>query len=118
MGHIDFDSPDETRTFPNGRLDVVHAGDSTIARMSMQPGWQWSKDVKPLVGGELCQHRHVGYAISGRLKITMEDGREFITGPGQTYVIEPGHDGETVGDEPFVAIEFATRSAATYAKES
>jgi hypothetical protein len=116
MGLINFDQPDETRNFPNGRWDVVHDGTSTIARGTMEPGWKWSNDVKPMVGGTSCQHRHVGYVVSGRLKITMEDGSEYIVEPGHTYVIEPGHDGETVGDEPFVGIEFAQRSAESYAK--
>ena len=50
MGHVDFDHPDETRTFPNGRWDIVHAGTSTIARGTLEPGWKWSTDVKPIRG--------------------------------------------------------------------
>jgi hypothetical protein len=111
-----YDSP--FSTFPNGRWDVVHAGTSTIARGTMEPGWKWSNDVKPMVGGEACQHRHVGYAVSGRLKITIEDGSEYTLEPGQTYTIEPGHDAEVVGNEAFVGMEFAPRSAESYAKPS
>jgi hypothetical protein len=36
-------------------------------------------------------------------------------GPGDAYLIEPGHDAWVVGDEPFVGYEFETRSAETYA---
>ncbi|MGE3797685.1 MAG: cupin domain-containing protein [Thermomicrobiales bacterium] len=117
MGHIDFDHPDETRTFPNGRWDIVHAGSSTIARATMEPGWKWSNDVQPLVGSESCQHRHVGYGVSGRLKLIMDDGSAFTVDAGQTYIIEPGHDAEVVGNEPFIGVEFSQRSAEGYAKK-
>lgn len=115
---VDFDHPDETRTFPNGRWDIVHSGSSTIARGTLEPGWKWSNDVKPIAGGETCQHRHVGFAVSGRLKIMMEDGSTYELSQGQTYTIEPGHDAEVAGDEPFVGIEFSPRSAESYAKKS
>jgi mannose-6-phosphate isomerase-like protein (cupin superfamily) len=118
MGKINFDQPDETRTFPNGRWEIVHAGTSTIARGTLEPGWKWSTDVKPIAGTDSCQHRHVGFAVSGRLKVAMTDGSGFDVGPGQTYTIEPGHDAEVVGGEPFVGIEFAEKSAEEYAKKS
>ena len=39
---------DETRKFQaNGHLDVVTLGDFTMGRGTFQPGWQWSRDVKP-----------------------------------------------------------------------
>ena len=117
MGHIDFDQPDETRAFPNGRTDIVHEGASTIARLTLEPGWRWSNDVKPIAGGDSCQHRHVGYAASGSIRIIMEGGAEFVIEPGQTYVIEPGHDAELIGDETFVGIECATKAAEEYAKK-
>ncbi len=116
VGSIDFDQPDETRAFPHGRWDVVHIGESTVARGTLEPGWHWAEDVKPIVGTESCQQRHVGYLISGQLRVTMEDGTEATLGAGQPYIIEPGHDAWTDGDVPVVAIEFASRSAASYAK--
>ena len=112
---IDFDHPDETRTFTNGQWDIVHIGNSTVARATFQPGWHWGDDVKPLVGTDSCQQRHVGYLVSGSLRVRMEDGTEVTCCPGQAYVIEPGHDAWAEGDEPTVVMEFATRSAETYA---
>ena len=35
---------------------------------------------------------------------------EAEVGPGQAYVIEPGHDAWVIGDERFVALEFESRS--------
>lgn len=112
---IDFDRPDETRTFPNGRWEIVHIGESTVARGTLEPGWHWATDVKPIVGTETCQQRHVGYLVSGRLRVVTSDGTETTVGAGQAYVIEPGHDAWAEGDSPAVGIEYASRSAASYA---
>jgi hypothetical protein len=48
--------------------------------------------VQPLVGIGSCQQRHVGYLISGRLRVVMENGTETVCEPKQVYVIEPGYD--------------------------
>ena len=111
-----FDAPDETRTPEKTRVEVVRMGSTTAARYTFEPGWRWSECVKPVVGTESCQVRHVGVVQSGRLHVTHEDGSEGEAGPGDAYVIEPGHDAWVVGDERFVAFEFESRSAEEYAK--
>jgi hypothetical protein len=111
-----FDSPDETRTPVKTRVDVVHLGATTAARMTFEPGWKWSDCVKPVAGTASCQLRHVGVVDSGRLHVTHEDGSEIEVGPGEAYVIEPGHDAWVVGDETFVGYEFEAASAEEYAK--
>jgi class 3 adenylate cyclase len=100
------DEPDEVVTFPNVRTDIVHLGDLTVGRLVNQPGWRWSKHVRPTVGGEWCEIRHVGFVISGRLGIDLRDGSSVTFGPGDVFDIPPGHDGYTVGDEPVVQIEW------------
>jgi hypothetical protein len=50
--------------------------------------------------------------------VSHEDGSEGDVGPGDTYVIEPGHDAWVVGDETFVAYEFESKSAEEYARGS
>ena len=112
----DFDSPDETRTPDKTRVDVVHIGAATAARLSFEPGWRWSECVKPVAGTASCQLRHVGVVSAGRLGIMHEDGTEVELGPGEAYVIEPGHDAWVVGDERFVAFEFEPRAAEEFAK--
>jgi hypothetical protein len=87
---LDFDSPDETRAPDKTRVDVVRLGDTTAARFAFEPGWKWSECVKPVVGTDSCQVRHVGVVQSGRLAVRHEDGSEAEVGPGQAYVIEPG----------------------------
>ena len=112
---VNFDQPDETRTFSNGQWDIVHIGNATVARATFQPGWHWADDVKPIVGTDSCQQRHVGFLMSGILRVRTEDGTELSLKPGHAYVIEPGHDAWADGEEPTVSVEFATRSAETYA---
>jgi hypothetical protein len=113
---LDFDSPDESRTPDKTRVDVIHVGDTTAARMTFEPGWKWSECVKPVVGTDSCQVRHVGVAQSGRLHVAHEDGTEAEVGPGDAYVIEPGHDAWVLGDESFVGFEFEPHSAEEYAR--
>lgn len=112
----DFDSPDESRTPDKTRADVVHLGTTTAARLTLEPGWTWAECVKPVAGTETCQHRHLGVAQSGRLRVMHEDGTELEIGPGEAYVIEPGHNAEVVGGEAFVGIEFEPKAAEEYAR--
>ena len=57
---------------------------------------------------------HVGYVISGALRVEHEDGSAADLGAGQVYSIAPGHDAWVVGDEPYVGVEF--QGAAHYAE--
>jgi quercetin dioxygenase-like cupin family protein len=101
------DAADETRMFPKGKLDVVHLGEVTVARAVLEPGWRWSEHIKPIVHTDSCQLKHVGYLLSGRMIIRMDDGTETELGPGDAYVIQPGHDAWVVGDEMATGLEFA-----------
>jgi hypothetical protein len=113
-----FDSPDETRTPDKTRIDIVDLGGPKVARLTAQPGWRWSECIKPVVGGDSCQARHLGVVSAGRLHVAHNDGAEAEVGPGDAYAIEPGHDAWVVGDEAFVAYEFDTSAAANYAQPS
>jgi hypothetical protein len=44
---------------------------------SAPTGWQWSKHVKPIAKTDSCQAPHMGYFISGRMKVVMDDGEEM-----------------------------------------
>jgi hypothetical protein len=114
---LDFESPDETRTPDKTRVDVIRVGDTTAARFTFEPGWRWSECVKPVAGTDSCQVRHVGVVQSGRLHVAHEDGTETEVGPGDAYVIEPGHDAWVLGDERFVGFEFESRAAEDYARQ-
>jgi class 3 adenylate cyclase len=101
-------TPDEVRRLPNGRVDVLTLDDLAVSRFVFQPGWCWSRDVAPIAGTRSCQHRHVGYTLSGTLGVRMDDGTRMTIGPGDVYEIPPGHDGWVVGDEPWDALEFTS----------
>jgi Cupin domain len=112
-----FDSPDETRPFEgNGQAEVLNIGGQVVGKATFEPGWKWSNDVKPIAGTDSCQVSHLGYVLSGRMKIYMDDGSEFEVGPGDVMAIPPGHDAETVGDEACVSLDFG--EFGDYAKRS
>jgi hypothetical protein len=99
-------TPDETRTLPLTNIDVVTFGDLSLMKVTFQPGWRWSKDVKPSVGTRSCEVPHFNYGISGHLHIRMDDGSESDVGPGDVQILAPGHDAWVVGDEPYVGLDF------------
>jgi hypothetical protein len=101
--------PDETRIMPNTTLDVVSFGDLALMKITLQPGWKWSEDIKPIAKTESCQTPHFLYGISGRLHTRMDDGTEGEFGPGEVQRLSPGHDAWVVGDEPFVGLDFQWR---------
>lgn len=98
--------PDEVVTFPRVVQGVVELGELTVGRFVAQPGWRWSVDVRPEVGGEWCRARHVGVVVSGRVRILSQDGTTVDLGPDDAYDVQPGHDGWVLGDEPLVQIEW------------
>jgi len=98
--------PDEVSEFPGIVLRQVDLGDITVGKLVLQPGWRWATHVKPHVGGEWCEARHVGVVLSGRFEVMMRDGTTLEFGPDDVFEIPPGHDGYTVGHEPCVQIEW------------
>ena len=109
-------TPDETRPFPKGKIEVVKVGDLTFGKATFEPGWKWSECVKPIAGTKSCQVSHNSYVVSGRMRIRMDDGTETEVGPGDVFVCSPGHDAWIVGKEACVAYDFS--GAAIYAKKA
>jgi quercetin dioxygenase-like cupin family protein len=102
-----FETPDETRVFEKGRLDIVRIGGMTIGRASYEPGWKWSDHVSPLAGTMLCEVEHVGMVLSGRAMAAMRDGTEVELAAGSLFYIPPvDHDSWVIGDEPYVSLHF------------
>lgn len=102
-----FETPDETRLFEKGRLDIVRIGGMTIGRASYEPGWKWSEHVSPLAGTTLCEVEHVGMVLSGRAMAAMKDGTEVELTAGSLFYIPPvDHDSWVIGDEPYVSLHF------------
>jgi hypothetical protein len=76
-------SPDETRTFDKGKIELIKIGDANIGRIYLEPGWSWEKCVKPIVRTESCQVTHRQYVMSA-------------------------HNAWVVGNEPYTGIDFGT----------
>jgi hypothetical protein len=112
--HRGFGAADEVREFPNGRAEIIKIGGSDIGRLVLQPGWRWSNDVKPIAGTDSCVAPHFQYHVSGRLAIRMDDGTEFVAGPGDVTSLPSGHDAWVVGEEPVVVVDWF--GASNYAR--
>ena len=101
-------SPEETRPFEGGKgqLELVNLDAGAVGRATFQPGWRWSEHIKPIAKTDSCQAAHMGYFISGRMKVVMDDGEQMEFGPGDFGIIPAGHDAWTVGNEPCVVIDW------------
>ncbi len=102
-----FDDPDETVELPGLLEEVVEVGGFVVGREVVEPGWRWSKDTKPVVGGEWCEAHHVGLTLSGRWGVVLKDGRTLEFRPGDVFEVPAGHDSWTIGDEPCVTLNWA-----------
>jgi len=109
-------TPDETRTFDKGKLELVKTGGATVGRAVLQPGWRWSTSVKPIVKTKSCEAPHLQYHVSGTLHVVMDDGAERDCKPGDVALVPPGHDAWVVGNEPVVIVDF--QGMVDYAKQS
>jgi hypothetical protein len=61
-----FATPDETRAFERGALDLLGIGGAEIGRLTLQPGWRWSDHVKPLRPGARRRARRARWRKTGR----------------------------------------------------
>ena len=111
-----FESPDERRTPDKTAVDVVNLGSVKAARVTLQPGWRGSECIKPVAGTESCEVHHEGLLAAGHMHVRHDDGTELEIGPGEAYVIEPGHDAWVIGSETVVGYEFDSKPAETFAR--
>jgi hypothetical protein len=114
--HKSFGEPDETREFPNGKAEIVSIGGAEVGRMTFEPGWRWSDDVKPIAGTDSCEAPHFQYHVKGQLAIRMDDGTEMVARPGDVTSLPSGHDAWVVGEEAVVVVDWY--GASNYAKAS
>ncbi|HYJ90293.1 MAG TPA: cupin domain-containing protein [Pyrinomonadaceae bacterium] len=108
-----FETPDEVRTPPKAKVEVVNLGEATAMRGTFEPGWKWSECVKPIAGTDSCEVAHLGYVVSGTMVLKMNDGTEIRFKAGDVANIPPGHDAWVDGTEPCVFLDF--QGAASYA---
>jgi hypothetical protein len=63
-----------------------------------------------------CEAPHFQYHASGKLAIRMDDGTEFVAGPGDITSLPKGHDAWLVGNESVVVVDWF--GASNYAKRT
>jgi len=68
------------------------------------PGWRWSLHAGTHTGKQ--SENHIGYVISGRMKVKDPFGNEADIEPGCAFEIVPGSDAWVIGDEPCIALDF------------
>jgi hypothetical protein len=111
MSHVvakSLQTPDGSRVFlDDSHRDLITLATVVVGRGVYRPGWRWSVHVRALSGQE--SQAHVGYIIAGRMIVRGPDGVEVAVGPGEAFEAPPGHDAWVVGDEPCVALDFASR---------
>ena len=103
-----FDSAGIKNVLPDdlGEAAIVEFGDVKVTRMRIKPGWRWSHHIKPMVGTDSCQVRHLGVVTQGRVRVVHDDGTETTYGAGDAYSVMPGHDAWVEGDETVEGFEF------------
>ena len=101
-----FNKPDEVRTFPKGKLELITIGGATISRATFEPGWKWSTSLQLLVKTKSCEAPHFQYHLSGVIKIVMDDGAQFECKAGDVSLLPVGHDAWVVDNEPVVVVDF------------
>src|SRR5262245_26464952 len=96
----------ERREIGGVQIEVARTGGSRVKRIIYPVGFRWATHMKPAVGTDLCMHAHVGFLARGHVRIRYADGcvADFIA--PQVVAIDPGHDGEVMGQDAAVLIEF------------
>ncbi|HEY8301591.1 MAG TPA: cupin domain-containing protein, partial [Jatrophihabitans sp.] len=106
----------EKRSFAgHGHAVLGTAGGLTLMRGTFEPGWRWSVDVAPIAGTPSCRTHHLGYILSGTMRVRMDDGTETTVTAGDLMDLAPGHDAWVMGDQPCVMVDYASE-ATRYAR--
>ena len=102
----DFGSPDET-AHPVERItnEIINIAGKNFYRVTAQPGWRCTVDLKPLLKTDSCQMDHLLYIMAAKMVVQMDDGQQQEFGAGDLASIPPGHDGWGIGNEPTVWLE-------------
>jgi class 3 adenylate cyclase len=103
-----FADPDERRTFPLGHAELVHLDEVAVGRAHWEPGWRFTTHLAPVAGTARCQVHHLGFSVSGLLRVETDSGEAMDIPPDSVYEIPPGHDAWVVGDKAWVTIEWTS----------
>lgn len=109
-----FAAPEETRSHPKMKAEVVTVGGTEVLKVTFEPGWKWDEHLKPGAGTKSCEVSHLNYVLSGHMHLKMDDGTETDVGPGDVVSLPAGHTAWVVGAEPVVWLDF--QGGKTFAK--
>ena len=98
---------DVNNKFANALIESVNVRGQRVNKLTLQPGWKLSVDVKPVIGTVACQASHLGLILSGKVCCLHDDVNEVTYSAGDAYSIAPGHDAWVVGNDVAVCYEFA-----------
>jgi class 3 adenylate cyclase len=101
-----FAAADDVRDMAGVHFEVVTLEEATVGRCRFPPGWRWSTSFGPILGQASCPIRHLGYSVSGSIRVVMNDGQSIDLEAGSVFDIPPGHDKWVLGDEPWETIEW------------
>ena len=93
------------RKFLDGSSRVhVLLRSAAIGLGTYKPGWKWSLHAGLQTGKQ--SENHIGYIISGRMKVQDSSGREKEIGPDDAFEIGPGSDAWVIGEDTCIALDF------------
>ena len=81
--------------------DVVRLGDLKFRRATYPKGWRFSTHM----GADRCYDTHVGFTISGRMSVELQDGTRLEFEPGSAFIVPAGHEAWVVGEEPCTIVQ-------------
>jgi class 3 adenylate cyclase len=106
LEHASLLDPANQRPLSRASGATAQVAGLAIGRATLEPGWRWSEDVKPVVGTEWCEAHHLHILVSGRFAVRLagsDEAEEFVA--GDVFDIPPRHDAWVVGDEPVDLID-------------
>ena len=106
LEHASLLDPANGRPLSRATGAAAVVGGLAVGRATLEPGWRWSQDVKPVVGTEWCEAHHLHILISGRFAVRLagsDEAEEFVA--GDVFDIPPLHDAWVVGEEPVDLID-------------
>lgn len=119
-----FDDPTEEVVLPKAKIEKFDLKTALGMRVTVEPGWEWARDVGEAQGKKYCPVRHVGIVEQGQINVTTKDGAKMRYAAGDVYLIEPGHNAKNKQGVNFVGYEFVSKintdaagGGSTYAAE-
>jgi hypothetical protein len=110
------DTPDETRTpDKDGERRASWVGHGRAVESGARGGGDRSASSLSSVARVARRRASAMWFRAGSTSRPMT-GLSWIVVPGDAYRLEPGHDAWVLADESFVALEFESKTAETYAK--